>query len=599
MSRSQLQIKHRFEEQKANFLKRLGAKSDKDLYKNILKESFEGDAFEDNIEALFANYYSQKGKSCERFYDSFLLWGEEKLDEAFKLRWKVAGINTLGLFGAFGLSFANPIAGIAAGVAVSVTAGVAEGVAKRNVANFGHLQSHLYHKIHACATRMIEKALKLDCLTPQAKQKLQDLEHPENKSKKSALTRFSSYFSGPIASGVNNLVSRFSGISTLASGVIGTFIPFLPLATVGLSRIASNIRHKSAISEGQFLDDVAEIIFDENSWSDKQRSGAEIEKLSQEFSQELAASDNHGRIPSDKKKYHKGASQSKDKNTNIKKGITFLPWLSAKFHKFIKRKLLKKDVEDIAEASLDEIIYLDEDLAWQEERKSNSNHDHFTTPILEQEKILEENLLITKSDKNLFISPATSISQPNVVRASLHKSIDQNLSQTIWQTSGRENKFRTIGVNYRNEEEIADVIIAVIHSLTAQIKKSNPAFAIKDAIETTEYARLHGGVSNLYNQDTDKYSKNSDTLIDLDKIKFSSLAQKEFEKIGLFTDRQENAKMVGMRLTRIPSYVIERLKKENEEGLEIDETKNQKLLNRKRNEFKGSLENKVIEEFKR
>ena len=72
-----------------------------------------------------------------------------------------------------------------------------------------------------------------------------------------------------IVSGVNNLVSRFSGISTLASGVIGTFIPFLPLATVGLSRIASNIRHKSAISERQFLDDVAEIIFDENSWSDK------------------------------------------------------------------------------------------------------------------------------------------------------------------------------------------------------------------------------------------------------------------------------------------------------------------------------------------
>lgn len=594
MSRSQLRIKHRFEEQKANFLKRLGAKSDKDLYKNILKESFAGDAFEDNIEALFANYYSQKGKSCERFYDSFLSWGEEKLDEAFKLRWKVAGVNTLGLFGAFGLSFANPIAGIAAGVAVSVTAGVAEGVAKRNIANFGHLQSHLSHKIHACATRMIEKALKLDCLTPQAKQNLQDLERPKNKSKKSALARLTSYFSGPIVSGVNNLVSRFSGISTLASGVIGTFIPFLPLVTVGLSRIASNIRHKSTISEGQFLDNVAQIIFDENSWSDKQKSAAEIEKLSQEFSQELAASDNHGRIPLDKKKYHKATSQSKDKNTNIKKGITFLPWLSAKVHKFIKRKLLKKDVEDIAEASLDKIVYLDEDLAGQEECKSNSDHGHFTTTILEQ-----ENLLITKSDKNLFISPATSISQPNVVRASLHKSIDQNLSQTIWQTSGRENKFRTIGVKYRNEEEIADVIIAVIHSLTAQIKKSYPAFAIKDAIETTEYARLHGGVSNLYNQDTDKYSKNSDTSIDLDKIKFSSLAQKEFEKVGLFTDRQGNAKMVGMRLTRIPSYVIKRLKKENEEGLEIDETKNQKLLNRKRNEFKGSQENKVIEEFKR
>jgi len=338
----------KLEMQKANFLKGLGAKSSEDLYKRVLKKSFEGDPFEANIEATFCNYYLQEGKDCEEFYDSFLLWGEKKLDKAFKFRWRVAAANMFGLFGALGISFANPIAGVATGVAVSGAAAVAEGVAKRNVASFGHLQGHLSHKIHACTIRMIEKCKALDCLAPEAKQKLQKLVHPESKSKKSALARMASYFSGPLASGVNNLVSRFAGVSALASGVVGTFIPFLPLATYRLSRIASNMRHKSAISEGVFLNDVAEIIFDENSWTDKVRAGGEIEKLTTEFASELERSDNHGRIPSERK-YHKAPAKSKDKNTNIKKGITFPAWLSAKFHKFIKRKILGGEVEDIAE----------------------------------------------------------------------------------------------------------------------------------------------------------------------------------------------------------------------------------------------------------
>ena len=398
--------RRRLQQQKANFLKRLGAESDEDLYEHVLKESFTGDAFEANIEGVFCNYYLQRGHACERFCDSFWSWGGEKLDEAFKLRRRVAGANTLALFGAFGLSFANPVAGIATGVAVSGAAGVAEGVAKRNVASFGHLQSHLSHKIHGCTTRMIEKSLKLDCLTPDARQRLRELEHPENKSKKSALARMASYFSGPIVSGVNNLVSRFSTISNLASGVIGTFIPFLPLATVGLSRIASNIRHKSAISEGKFLDDVADIIFDENSWTNKDRASGEIEKLTKGFAQELATSDNHGRIPSDGKKYHKAPAQSKDKNTNIKKGITFPAWLAAKAHKFVKRKLLKKNVEDIAEKPKSKVVFASE------------SSEKLDKKSKEEAAALDEDHLQSRASVDYQSRPASKSkpeSKPNVV----------------------------------------------------------------------------------------------------------------------------------------------------------------------------------------
>lgn len=277
-----------FQVHERSFLSNLDSKDNSDLYENILARSFSGDNFENNIKAIFSNYYLQEGINGNDFYNSFLLWIEKKLDDAFKIRKTIAAKNTIGLCGAFGLSLINPVAGIATGIAVSATAGVAEGVAKRNIANLGHLQGHLSHKVHSCTIKMIERAMKLDCFTPQARTKLQDLENPKSTSKKSALARFASYVSGPVVSGANNLVSRFSGISTVISGTIGAFVPFLPLLTVKLSKMAANLRHKSAVNEGKFLNNAADIIFDERSWTDKKQASAAIKELMQEFSQNLA-----------------------------------------------------------------------------------------------------------------------------------------------------------------------------------------------------------------------------------------------------------------------------------------------------------------------
>lgn len=340
---------------KKHFLHYLGAKNNQDLYENILASSISGDSFESNCKAIFENYYLEDGKSSENFYRSFLDWGEKKLNKSFKLRWKIAGINSVGLLGAFGLNFINPIAGIATGVAVSGIAGIAEGVAKRNIVNFGHLQQHFSHKIHGCTTNLIEKALKIDNITDEAKELLKKLEHPEKRDKKSALARMASYFSGPVVSGVNNLTSRFTSISTVASGVIGAFIPFLPLVTVGFSSISSNIRHKSALVEADFIDKVVDIIFDKKSWKDESRALPEIQRLTNEYACDLAKSDCHGRIP-ENKKYHKAESGSKDKVTNIKKAITLPVWITSKINKTIK-SYFKKESHDISEKPKEKINF--------------------------------------------------------------------------------------------------------------------------------------------------------------------------------------------------------------------------------------------------
>jgi hypothetical protein len=342
-SNSQLEIK----ELKKNFLENLGAENKEKLREN-LRNAFVGDAFRDNIDGIFGNYFvGSAAQNQNNFYESFLVWTKKKIDNSFKVRRKIATLNTIGLFGAFGLNFLFTPVAMAFGAAISLVSSIAEGVAKRNIANLGHLEAHLSHKIQGCTQRMIGKLTEANAgiLTSDAILKLQQLKSPKNQSAKSASARFASYFSGPVVSAVNNLVSRFVGISAVAAGVIGAFIPFLPLFTFGLSKFAANLRHKAAVSEMKFVKQVANIIFDENNLvpDGKEKLSGIVKDFAQEFSQ----SDNHGRVKGEPK-FHEVKAGSKDKKTNPKKAITLPTWAAAKVHKFVAKKL-GQNVEDVAE----------------------------------------------------------------------------------------------------------------------------------------------------------------------------------------------------------------------------------------------------------
>ena len=537
---------------KQHFLRYLGAKDRRDLYQNILPQAFGGDSYEDNIRKIFGNYRKEEVDEDE-FFDRFLLWGEKKLDEAFNFRWKVAKGNTVGLFGAFGLTFANPIAGIAFGVGVTLAAGVAEGVAKRNIANFGHLQAHLSHKIHGCVSRMIEEVSSSTSLTDEAKTRLRSLSHPENKSKKSALARFASYFSGPVVSGVNNLVSRFASVSSLASGLVGTFIPFLPLITYRLSKFASNIRHKSALEESRFFSDVAEVLFDEKSWVDKDVGARELETLTSNFSQQLSLCDEHGRIPGEKK-YHKAKPGSKDKNTNIKKGITFLPYLAAK----VNRLFFKGGVKDIAQESKEDDEEPEKSALLASSGGGRTIMDSSYVAASQDVEDLQDigaSINFLREEQINIYPQNDQDSAPNV---SVKTSFYSNQGLGYWSDKERANNFRALVGVYENGE---DIMLTFFHAAICAANECGNQ-DLGEVLRVIEKAKKYGGLSNIPNDVA------VDDAVSVEEKKLSKECQEYFLKAGLYSGRRfEELRMVngekalvGARLAFFPDDAIRLLK---------------------------------------
>ncbi len=182
-------------------------------------------------------------------------------------------------------------------------------------------------------------------------------------------------------------------------------------------------------------------------------------------------------------------------------------------------------------------------------------------------------------------TPSTSTKVIRVTPASLYKftPLLTGLVDTAIQNKvPNGNQFRTIGVNYTNEDELADVMKAAIFYAAREAGISD-----SDAIEAIKYAKFNGGVSNKYNSTTNKYEVNEDAATSEGKKKFSGICQNFFQKVGLHTGREESAKAVGMRTFRIPDWIVDELQKEipDQRKLTENQTRRADLFKEKAAEY--------------
>ncbi len=145
ISHETVDINKIFKENKSKILKTLGSSNYQELLEQTLKEGFKGDKFRENEEKIFKNFFVENqnsNNSLTNFLISFNKWSKNKIDQNLNVRFRVMILNVLLLFGAFGISFINPIGGMTFGIISSIACTITEGVAKRNISNIGHLQTH-------------------------------------------------------------------------------------------------------------------------------------------------------------------------------------------------------------------------------------------------------------------------------------------------------------------------------------------------------------------------------------------------------------------------------------------------------------------------
>jgi len=342
---------------KTQFLKTLGANDENSLYQETLVNGFLGDNFKNNNFNIFRNFCNQKKiPDSNNFFNDFISWSKEKIYEAFKNRFKIVIFNIFGLFAAFAISFFAILPAIVFAIMVGISCGILEGVAKRNVANIGHLQTHLGNKIQQATHNLIDKISKSDFLSDNAKSELKNIKHPLSNNPQSALTRGLSYFSGMVVGLVYNLSTRFlatpENISPIIFKLIEAFIPFMSLVSYLFSKKSAQLRQQTAKNRCEYLNSLCDIIYEKKSWnedvSDMQING-ELSKLSKSFNDHIKSSDISGRLQDDPK-FKK--NENSDSPTNPSKVITFVPWLSANFNRIIKEKIFKIDAHDLARSQI-------------------------------------------------------------------------------------------------------------------------------------------------------------------------------------------------------------------------------------------------------
>jgi hypothetical protein len=326
------------------FSQNLGAENPQQLYAN-LDESFRGDPFRSNSANVLRHHQEDSGDLPEgiSFTSSLLSWGGRCLEDSFRHRKKIATLNSLGLFAAFGVSFANPIAGMVVGACTSLVSAVAEGIPKRNIASFGHLEGHLLSKISNLTYTLIKSAAESGLMSEEGISRLRDLSDSRGGKFKNFCARALSYISSPALSATHEGLSFAGKLSAIASGIFGSFVPILPLVTVRMSKWASDMRHKTSIKHSDFFEGAARILFDEKSWrrpvsqEEEENLNGFLGKLTATFAQNLRESDNHGRIPG-QKGYHPVSQKTSDRVTNPKKATMLSAWIGSKITKFFVKR---------------------------------------------------------------------------------------------------------------------------------------------------------------------------------------------------------------------------------------------------------------------
>lgn len=343
----QCDINHQKNQLKQDFLKTLGSSSSKNLYEDVLRNSFCGDAFRENDENIFFKFHQQYGHKSLDFVGDFLYWGEQKMSNSLDGRFPIAIINSALLLGAFALNiFVSPAAGISSSIVIGSLAALAEGNFKRNIASFGHLEKHFGDKIYKASQKMLKES----GLENDFDHKIDDL------SSKSFFLRLLSYVSSFAVSLTEKSLSRFSEIAEFAFfafvAVLGSIVPILPVINYHLVDSAAKSRHKTTYSEYLFFIKAVEHIFNKIDDIDK------LKNLTENFSYHLKNSDLHGNIYGDKNFNEINPSINPDRSTNPKKWITFSSWL---FSKILLRLFNSnpKYIEDITKFDSDKKDYFD------------------------------------------------------------------------------------------------------------------------------------------------------------------------------------------------------------------------------------------------
>lgn len=337
-----------------NFLQFLGNDSHESLRINLYK-AFEGDSFEqNNCNALdnffydlnqdqqastltsYSNSNTNNNQDIGNFFDIFINWGQEKIDQAFRWRFKVALVTSIFLAIALVISLkVNLIAGIALAGATTIASAISEGVAKRNVSTYGHLSQHLARKVSGVSKKIVNDYLLDSNLNDEAKNKLRTIK-TQNYHKTSAVFRGLSYFSGFSVNASKNIAENLATFLNLATSIIGFIIPILPILVTFFSRLSSSFRQKTIQNQAQSLKDLSEIICNSGSWHQGVDVNLKKNLFKENFKKFLEETDNHGKLP-DEKGYHRFDSRRKDRLLNPTKAIVAPVWVSAK----INRKFLK------------------------------------------------------------------------------------------------------------------------------------------------------------------------------------------------------------------------------------------------------------------
>jgi hypothetical protein len=350
-----------------NFLQFLGNDSYESLRINLYK-AFDGDSFEqNNCNALdnffydinqdqqastlisYSNSNNNDDQDIRNFFDIFINWGQEKIDQAFRWRFKVALATSIFLAVALTISLkVNLIAGIALAGATTITSAISEGVAKRNISTYGHLSQHLAKKVLGVSKKIINDYLLDSDLNDEAKNKLKTIK-TLNYHKTSAVFRGLSYFSGFSVNATKNVTERLAPFLNLATSIIGFIIPILPILVTFFSKLSSSFRQKTIQNQAQSLKDLSEIICDSRSWHQGVDVNLKKDHFKENFKQYLEETDNHGKLPHEKG-YHKFDSHRKDHLLNPTKAIVAPVWLSAKINRKVS-KLFKINHNDIAKVN--------------------------------------------------------------------------------------------------------------------------------------------------------------------------------------------------------------------------------------------------------
>jgi hypothetical protein len=131
--------------------------------------------------------------------------------------------------------------------------------------------------------------------------------------------------------------------------------------------------------------------------------------------------------------------------------------------------------------------------------------------------------------------------------AFLYQPKDIELQDSLWLRTQRRGDFRIVD---QNESFDYDLVKNIMVNIVLQAAK-DADISDQEAIKAIIYARNNGGISNIYNSETQRYEPNKD-LIPLEWRRFSKIFQDYTKENDILSSKAEK----GLRLTFITSSVL-------------------------------------------